>query len=267
MTRQLAWVEKVLASKKYRALNLTETTLLDLIAQVEADGLPKKQVEKAVREKLHNIVAPYLEDVDYGMAAQELQSIAPENMDELFAFAEKMLRSHTSTDERMNSLNRFYATIVGLLPHKPHIRIADFACAMNPFAIQWMQLPSGSEFFAYDLNGARIELLNLYFKKCGFQASAVHCDIITNPPQELFDAAFFFKEAHRFEQRQKGSTRRFLNQINAPLIFVSLPARNMTGKHDLSKKHTRIMEESITGTDWQMEIKEIGKELLFIIRK
>ena len=267
MQQQPAWMEKVLKNKKYRTLNLTEETLLDLIAQVEADGIPKKHVEKTVREKLHNIVAPYLEDVDYALAEQELQTISSEDKKALEYFTEKMLRAHTSTAERMDILEAFYGYIAAQLPHKQYIRIADYACAMNPFAIQWMQLPSNCEFYAYDLNGARIDLLNQYFVKCAIQAKAIHCDIIANPPQEAFTAAFFFKEAHRFEQRQKGSTRRFLQQVNAPLIFVSLPARNMTGKHDLSVKHTRIMEEAIAGTGWQMESKEIGKELLFIIRK
>ena len=267
MPQQPAWIEKVLSNKKYRALNLTEETLLNLIDQVEADGVPKKQIEKTVREKLHNIVAPYLEDVDYAAATLELQAIKVEDTIALHHFAEKMLRAHTSTDERMETLDAFYKTIAGKLPQKQNIRIADYACAMNPFAIQWMHLPMDSQFFAYDLNGARIDLLNLYFKKSGFQAKAIHCDIIANPVQDTFDAAFFFKEAHRFEQRQKGSTHRFLQTINAPLIFVSLPARNMTGKHDLVTKHTRIMEEAVAGMDWQMEIQEIGKELLFIIRK
>jgi 16S rRNA (guanine(1405)-N(7))-methyltransferase len=267
MDQQPAWMEKVLNNKKYRALNLTEETLLDLMAQVEGDGLPKKQVEKAVREKLHNIVAPYLEDVDYEAATLELLTIAPDDKEALYAFGEKMLRAHTSTDERMETLQAFYGAIAAQLPQKGQIRIADLACAMNPFAIQWMQLPTDCEFYAYDLNGARIDLLNLYFEKCRLNARALHADIIANPVQEAFDAVFFFKEAHRFEQRHKGSTRQFLLQLNAPLIFVSLPSQNMTGRHDLSGKHIRIMEEAIAGTDWQMEIKEFGKELLFIIRK
>jgi 16S rRNA (guanine(1405)-N(7))-methyltransferase len=267
MEQQPTWMEKILNNKKYRTLNLTEATVLDLIAQVEADGVAKKQVEKAVREKLHNIVAPYLEEVDYAAAIQELSTIPQQDKDALYMFAEKMLRAHTSTDERMDNLDDFYGYLASQMPKKEEIRIADFACAMNPFAIQWMHLPSGSSFYAYDLNGARMDLLNLYFAKTDFRAEAVHCDIIVNPPQEAFDAVFFFKEAHRFEQRQKGSTRRFLKQVNAPLLFVSLPSRNMTGKHDLSGKHTRIMEEAIAETGWQMETREFGKELLFTIRK
>jgi hypothetical protein len=41
----------------------------------------------------------------------------------------------------------------------------------------------------------------------------------------------------------------------------------MTGKHDLRLKHTRIVEEAIAGTSWQMESEVIGKEMLFTIRK
>ena len=267
MKEKPAWIEKVLTNKKYRSLNLSEETILDLVSRIEGDGMPKKRVEKTVREKLHNIVAPYLEDVDYGLAMQELHEIDTQEHERLYAFAEKMLRAHTSTNERMEILDDFYGYIGDQLPQKPVVRIADFACAMNPFAIQWMHLPASCEFYAYDLNGARIALLNLYFQKTGFHAQAKHADIMINVPEEPVDAVFFFKEAHRFEQRQKGSTGKFLLQVNAPLMFVSLPSRNMTGKHDLSGKHIRIMEEAIAGNDWRMETREFGKELLFTIRK
>ncbi|MBI9048078.1 MAG: hypothetical protein JEZ00_01545 [Anaerolineaceae bacterium] len=267
MANSPAWVNKVLGSKKYKALALNEETIHDLIRQVEADGIPAKQVEKAVREKYHNIVAPYLEDVDYQAAMLELDQISDHDITRLYPFAEKMLRAHTSTNERMEILDEFYGHIAGQFPEKNELTIADLACAMNPLAIQWMQLPQGCEFLAYDLNGARIALINCYFQKLAINAQAIHADILVDTPNEPVDAVFFFKEAHRFEQRQKGSTRKLLRQINAPLIFVSLPSRNMTGRHDLKLKHTKIMQEAIKDMDWQMQINEFGKELLFTIRK
>ncbi len=264
---QEPWFKDLLNNRKYRRLNLQEETLKDLILQVKKEGVLAKQVEKAVRLKLHNIVALYLETINYETAKIELEAMSDGDTPALCAFATRILESHTSTAERMACLSEFYQAITVRLPQKESLKILDLACGLNPFALPWMQLPAGCTFFAYDLHGARIELLSVFFKKGNYPAQAFHADILVNVPQEPSDAVFFFKEAHRFEQRRKGSTREFLDQLNTPLIFLSLPAHNMTGKHDLRLKHTRIVEEAIAGTSWQMESEVIGKEMLFTIRK
>jgi 16S rRNA (guanine(1405)-N(7))-methyltransferase len=264
---QEPWFEDLLNNRKYRRLNLQEETLKDLILQVKKEAVPAKQVEKAVRLKLHNIVALYLETINYETAMIELAALSDGDTPALRAFAAKMLESHASTAERMASLSDFYQAIAAKLPPNESLKILDLACGLNPFALPWMQLPVGCMLYAYDLHGARIELLNSFFKKGNYPAQAFHADILVNVPQDASDAVFFFKEAHRFEQRRKGSTREFLKQLNTPMIFLSLPAHNMTGKHDLRLKHTRIVEEAIAGTSWQMEAEVIGKEMLFTIRK
>ena len=264
---QESWFGSLLNNRKYRRLNLQEATLKDLILQVQNEGVPAKQVEKAVRLKLHNIVALYLETIDYENAFTELEDLPDNDQESLTGFATRMLNAHTSTAERMSSLEDFYRMIVSRLPKKDALRILDLACGLNPFALPWMHLPSDCVLEAYDLHGARIALLNAFFKKGDFAAQAYHADILVNVPQKPSDAVFFFKEAHRFEQRRKGSTREFLHQLNTPLVFLSLPAHNMTGKHDLRIKHNRIVEEAITGTSWQMDVEVIGKEMLFTIRK
>ena len=261
------WMEKILANKKYRRLNLREDTLQDLLRQVQGEGVAPRQAEKAVREKLHHIVAPYLETVDYTAAAEALKAIPTDDRSALTDFSQSMLRSHTSTAERMVVLDEFYAFIATQLPQKEKIVIMDLACAANPFALPRMHLPNGVQFLAYDLNGARIALLNLFFEKSHLDAYAYHQDILIHVPQQPADAVFFFKEAHRFEQRQKGSTREFLQQLQTPLIFLSLPARNMTGRHDLRAKHIKLVAQAIEGLGWQSASQEFGEEILFCIRK
>jgi 16S rRNA (guanine(1405)-N(7))-methyltransferase len=261
------WIKKIVRNKKYRQLDVLEETIEDLIRQVQQEGVPAKQVEKAVREKLHHIVAPYLETVDYETASQNLKSIAQDDQPALEEFARNMLLSHTSTAERMDVLAAFYGYIVSQLPQKTGLVLEDFACAANPFALPWMQLPLSTQFLAYDLNGARVNLLNQFFMKGGYNAQAFHQDILVDIPRQTADAAFLFKEAHRFEQRQKGATHNFLEHLCAPLIFLSLPARNMTGRHDLREKHHRLVADAIAGTGWQMDLKEFGQEILFCIRK
>ena len=261
------WMQKILANRKYRRLNVREETLQDLMRQVQQEGVPPRQVEKAVREKLHHIVAPYLETVDYAVESEMLESIPAGNEQALREFAAKMLRSHTSTAERMPVMETLYAFVSEQLPQKDALTILDLACAANPFALPWMHLPVGTRFLAYDLNGARVDLLNRFFQKYDLNAQAFHQDILVDVPQEPADAALFFKEAHRFEQRQKGSTRIFLEQLQIPLVFLSLPARSITGRHDLRDKHTKLVMQAMDGTGWQLQIKEFGEEILYCIRK
>jgi 16S rRNA (guanine(1405)-N(7))-methyltransferase len=264
---QERWLDSLLKNRKYRRLNLSADTVKDLIHQVQTEGVPGKQVEKAVRLKLHNIAALYLETVNYETALIELQTIPDGDSEALQTFAARMLSAHTSTQERMSTLEEFYQHIAAALQRKDELKILDLACGLNPFALPWMHLPVGCTLQAYDLHGARIDLLNLFFEKGNLPAQAYHADILANIPQDDADAVFFFKEAHRFEQRRKGSTREFLARLQSPLIFLSLPAYNMTGKHDLRTKHTCIVDEAVAGTSWQAECVMIGNEMLFTIRK
>ena len=69
-------VEHVRGSRKYAAMDLPEETVQDLIRQEIAVGKNPKEVEKSMREKLHQIIAPYLGDPDYPMEEERLKEAA-----------------------------------------------------------------------------------------------------------------------------------------------------------------------------------------------
>ena len=64
--------ERVLASRKYSAMDLPRETIEDLIRQEMAAGKHPGEVEKSMREKLHQIIAPYLGDPDYKLEEKRL---------------------------------------------------------------------------------------------------------------------------------------------------------------------------------------------------
>lgn len=254
-----------LTEGKYRALNLPPETLADLWAQERPRCKNEKEALKAVKRKLHNIVAPYLGDPDYPAAAAELDAAFTSGGEAVRAACLRLLGLHASTRERLDHLNQFYAAIweVTGLPG----RLLDLACGLNPLALRWMGLPEGCEYYAYDLHQPRVALLNHYFRLEGRPAQAECGDILVNPPALQADAALFLKEAHRFEQRQKGCNRRFWQALNVRWLVVSLPGRSLTGKHDLLEGQRRLVAAALDGLDWPVTERAVGDEILFMIEK
>ena len=79
--------------------------------------------------------------------------------------------------------------------------------------------------------------------------------------------AFFFKEAHRFEQRQRGCNRPFWQAIRARWLLVSLPANSLTGRRDLAAHQRALVQRTLQGLDWPVSEIQIHDEMIFCIKK
>lgn len=257
---------EIAASRKYRRLMLPEETLRDLLAQEFAHYSNRKAVIQSVREKLHNIIAPYLGDPDYPAAQAMLQAaFASENANAVRQFCLSMLSSHASTRERIPLLEHFYKQLweVTGMP----ATILDLACGMQPFALPWMELPPSTRYFAYDLHHPRVDLINLFFERSGFSGRAYHEDILVNPPQVEADAALFFKEAHRFEQRRRGACLPFFQALQVRWLLVSLPISSLRGTRNLEDRQRHLMQSILEGQSWQVVEIRFENELVFCIHK
>ena len=257
--------DRVLRSRKYAAMGLPEKTVTDLIRQEIAAGKPPKEVEKSMREKLHQIIAPYLGDPDYPSEEQKLIEAAAMGEAGIRQWCRSMLEVHTSSRERLPHLEAFYQTIFDRIGRPASI--LDVACAFNPFAFPWMGLPKETAYHAYDLHSPRVHLINSFFRQYGMEPLAEVRDILLNPPDVLADTAFFFKEAHRFESRKKGCNRNFWISLPVKTIVVTLPAENLTGQHQMRERQRGLIEKNIEGLGWDVEETEVAGEMIFIIRK
>jgi 16S rRNA (guanine(1405)-N(7))-methyltransferase len=261
-----ALAQPILASRKYRDLNLPPETVIDLIRHGLDHGLKPDRAVDDAREKLHNIVAPYLGDPEYAACEEELNKTGKFSGDEAIReFSLRMLESHASTRERIPVLAEFYQQIFAITG-KPHI-LVDLACAMHPFGHPWMDLPADCRYQSYDLHQPRVDLINHFFGSANISGEAFYGDILLNPPHQPADVAFFFKEAHRFEQRQKGCNRAFWLALNVRWLVVSLPATNLTGRYDLANRQRKLVKETLAGLDWPVTEIMVGNELIFCIRK
>ena len=256
---------RLLSTKKYRDLELPKEIVLDLIFQAAKNSGNARDIEKIVRQKLHNIVAPYLESVDYKVLAEKIKEIKSTQAIAIEDFSLMMLSSHASTRERLPIMTDFFARIFSLTGTPKSV--VDLACGFNPFALPWMKLPGSTIYHAYDVHQPRVDLINDYLTLLGRTPLAEKRDILVDPPKEYADVAFFFKEAHRFEQRQHGCNRAFWQALNVRFLIVSLPSANLSGSRSMLEGQRILVKQAIEGLSWTVEELLFETEIAFCIDK
>jgi 16S rRNA (guanine(1405)-N(7))-methyltransferase len=260
-------IQAVEASHKYRDLKIPHTTLEDILAYESKHSHSRKELEANFRKSLHNIVAPYLEDINYPAETAALHELHDQNpsQETLKAWCLERMSQHASSCERLPYLEIFYQKI--FITIGTPISILDLACALDPLGLPWMNLPLTTRFFAYDIHQPRLDFLQTFFQYFYPQAQAIHQDILTEVPGQKADCAFLFKEAHRLEKRRPGSNRELFASLNVKWLVVSLPGRDLAGHHSLEAYHTSLIQKAIEGRPWHLTTDMAGDELLFFIKK
>jgi len=259
-------IRSILASRKYAGLMLPEETLRDLLLQELPKYNSREDALKSARQKLHNIVAPYLDHTDYDVCRKELKALKDNNDPaEMEAFCIRMLRQHDSTRERLPYMHDFYCCLQDLAEN-PAI-VLDLACGLNPFALPWMSFDPACEYHAYDIHTPRVALENEFLQISGRQRLAEVRDILVQPPEIEADAAWLFKEAHRLEKRRRGCSRDLFAALNVKKILVTLPTRSLRGERDLQTRMRHLIESATSGRPWKTEEIHFPGETLFCITK
>jgi 16S rRNA (guanine(1405)-N(7))-methyltransferase len=258
-------IDEILTSRPYRGLGLPAETVRGLLMQELPRHRSPKDALKSVRQKLHNIVAPYLGDPDYRAAAGQLdQAFDSRDPLQVQAACRQLLTSHASTRERLPLLSEFYSRLWALtgVPST----VLDLACGLHPFGFPWMDLPVSTRYFAYDIHRPRVDLINHFFTRLGLEPLACVQDVLVSPPQVAAEVAFFFKEAHRFEQRQHGCNRLFWQALKVKWLLVSLPTTSLSQKHSLLEGHRRLVYNSLLGLPWPVTEVIFQGEIVFCMR-
>lgn len=259
-------ITKILSSKKYRHTGLNPDTIEDLIQQEAPHHTSHKKILKAVRTKLHNIVAPYLGEPDYVPLTQELQQIEVSSLDspQLLKFCHHVLSQHASTAERLPLMPEFYTQLFSVTGQPDSI--LDLACGLHPLGFPWMGLHNTVQYHAYDILQPRIDFINRFFKKLGLAPLAENRDILINPPTQQADLGIFFKEAHRFEKREPGCNQAFWESLNVRKLAVSLPIKSLTGSHRFVDSHRSLVHANLPKHHKISEF-QIGNEIIYLISK
>ncbi len=257
------FIQEIRSSRKYKHLALPDSTLYHLINQEASRFSKPEEAFQSVRKKLHTIVAPYLGEPDYSLLQQEFHAAAG-NRSRLKELCLQTLTTHASTRERIPFQQEFYSALFQKTGQPPVL--CDLACGFNPFAFPWMTLPESTVYYAYDIHGPRVSLINTFFQAWGIQGQAIQQDILVEPPTQKADMALFFKEAHRFEERRKGCNRSFWQALNVRYLLVSLPSRNLTATHCILGRQRDLVRRTLEGLSWPVEEIIFPDEIVFCIQ-
>ena len=260
-------IQELLSSRKYKGIDLPAVTVRDLLVKELPNYRSQKDAVQVVRKKLHNIVAPYLGDPDYPAAAVMLEAAFQAGSDQAVKIAcARLLAAHASTLERLKIVDEFYARLFALTGGLPHT-ILDLACGLNPLTFPWMGLPPDINYYAYDIHRPRLTLINRFFELAGLAPLGTYQDVLVNPPEVEGDVAFLFKEAHRFEQRQRGCNRALWMALKVRYLMVSLPPHSLSGQHDMVDRQRRLVYNTVEGLPWQVTEINFENEMVFVIEK
>jgi 16S rRNA (guanine(1405)-N(7))-methyltransferase len=219
-------VTAVKQSKKYG--NTSEETIRELAEEALRRYKKPKQALKHVRTQLHSIMAPYLGDPDYEAAKEELTAVfATNDPEQIKTTCQELMVAHLSTRERLPLLDTFYQEIFAVTG-KPD-SLLDIACGLNPLAFPWMDLPTSTCFYAYDIHEPRIDFLNHYFALQGLEPLAKLQDVAIQFPQEEADVALFLKEMPRFARNYGDLGRPLLEALNVRWLVISFPFQLIDG--------------------------------------
>jgi len=254
--------EKIKKMPKYKNVEIPAETIQSLIKLSCPVSKDLADLEKRVREKIHNIAALYLGEMDYKKAIDEFRQVKDDPI-ALKEFSRQKLGFHASTKERGHDLTALYQQLFSRVGKCK--LIADLACGLHPLGLPFMGLPIDTGYYAYDLNKARVDFLDIYVTEQGYNGGCFHQDILIHPPSIQFDVAFFFKEAHRFEKRQPGVMCAFLDSIKASKIVVSLPLQSLGTSSELSPKYEKTLYEYTIQRGWSFDSFTHGNEVFYIV--
>ncbi len=260
-------------SKKYG--DTSEATIRQLAEEAARQHKKPKAAIKAVRARLHSIMAPYLGDPDYDTMAQQLSTaFAANDQERINQLCLASLDAHLSTRERLPIMTDFYQQIFAVTGQPQ--AILDIACALNPLALRWMFPGDGNRysvngerlrFYAYDIHEPRINFINHYFQLEGLEPLARVQDVAMQFPQEQADVALFLKEMPRFTRNYGDLGRPLLQALNVRWLVLSYPSISTHGGRNLTSRYRDFMHQLIDGLHWPITELLFEGELVFVIEK
>lgn len=259
-----ALVATVRNSAKYR--RVCEDVVRGIGERELAKGRRLKEAVKATKKRLHQVGGAYLGGgMDYAAWLDDLRAVSGNEEDFRWACAQTM-HHHSSTKERFQILDEFYATVLADLP--PMRSVLDVACGLNPLAIPWMGLPDGATYYAYDIYEDMVEFLQAFMELTSVRGQAVACDVLRSCPKPRVDLALVLKSVPCLEQIDKSAGAQLLDTIDASYFLVSFPVHSLGGwDKGMPANYEARFRELVAGRDWVIKRFEFATELAFLISK
>lgn len=224
-----------------------------------------KEALKATKNKLHQVGGAYQESkINYDKVLARLKEAQHGGAEAQRETLLDVMRLHTSTKERLQILDIFYAETLAGLP--PIHRVMDIACGLNPLARNWMPLAAETSYLAYDIYADTMQFLTDYFALAGIPGRAEVRDVIAEPPTEPVDLVLMLKTLPVLAQIDKTAVPRLLDFLQATYLLISFPTKSLSGRQKgMVPTYDAYFEGWRAGRDWQVKRFEFENELAFLV--
>ena len=226
--------DKLSSNKKYS--DVCPDTIRRAISECEGRYKKAKDMEKAVREKLHGITSAFND------AAGEIsRSVAAlEYGDE--PGLEHVLKMHASTRERLPlaAMDAMYAQIFAATGRPQSI--LDLACGLNPVYLVYRMKDERFPIVGVDVSRSCVTAIDEGACE-GYRG--VWGDLLCAGaiPAERFHIALLFKILPLLERQKAGSAMEIMRAVNAEYLVVSFPTRTLGGRNvGMEKNYSDWME-------------------------
>lgn len=251
----------VLSSKKYRGI------YRPTVARIVQDVIrryPAKDVEKEVRNKLHQIWGMYLERPNFEKLIQKVRERLDKG-ESVETALESLLLLQSSTRERIPVIETFYRQIFSVtgVPQ----RVVDYGCGLNPLTYLWFNCRP--QYVGIDVDQGLINFVNQVNELIGLadQIEIKRGDILVDLEGDA-DVAMLLKVIPILERQQKGSTRQILQDQPCRYWITSFPTKSLSGRSKGMKEHyQQWFLDLIKDQPWEHTQIEFKNELVFIIQK
>ena len=182
----------------------------------------------------------------------------------------KFLKSHRSTNERLNYYETLYKEIegeIGIIK-----KLADLGCGLNP--LSYTLLENIEEAFCADINEDEIKFIQKFLDKTKIKGNAQVLDLTKKENYEEIknktentDTCFLFKTLDGLEQIRKGASKELLKNIKSKNIIISFSTKTISGKNQINAER-KWFQETLKEQKYENVIrKKIGEEEYYIIKK
>ncbi len=170
--------------------------------------------------------------------------------------AEKILRVHLSTRERLPYLDKLYAKI---RKHVPFKTVLDLGCGLNVFTLPWMGYV---HYYGVDVNKEDVQFCNSYLERFHLGGAVRWGDVMGFEKFVHTEVTFLFKMLEALETLERGSTKKLLSRITSPYIVASFATRSLSGGKNLSTRRLKWFKDLVViEEEWRL-----GTEVYYLIK-
>ena len=249
-------LEKLTTNKKYR--DVCPDTIARVISECEGRYKKAKDLEKAVREKLHGVTSAF-NDLGSGIQCAVMQ-LNPGDDEALT----EILSRHASTRERLplSGMDALYRRIFQTTG-APDV-ILDLACGLNPV---YLLHRFDCDVVGVDISKSCVELIDGDALE---NSRGIWADLLCEGaiPPERFHMALLFKILPLLERQRSGSALEILRRIDAEYLVVSFPTRTLGGRNvGMEENYSRWMEQHLPENREIADRFTTENELFYILKE